>query len=42
MTLKKLLTLFKHYKYNYDFQLSKKSYQELDDMSAHDGEFIRD
>lgn len=42
MTYKKLLKLYKHYKNNYDFQLSQKSYYELDDMMAHDGEFIRD
>ena len=34
--------LYKHYKNNYDFKLSGKSYRELEDMFMHDGEFIRD
>lgn len=42
MTLSKLLKLYRHYKNNYDFKLSGKSYRELEDMVAHDGEFIRD
>lgn len=42
MTLRKLLKLYKHYKNNYDFKLSGKSYRELEDMFMHDGEFIRD
>jgi len=42
MTLGKLLKLYSHYKNHYDFKLSGKSYKELDDMVAHDGEFIRD
>lgn len=42
MTLGKLLKLYNHYKNHYDFKLSGKSYKELDDMVAHDGEFIRD
>jgi hypothetical protein len=42
MTLNKLLKLYKHYKNNYDFKLSGRTYRELEDMVAHDGEFIRD
>lgn len=42
MTLRKLLKLYKHYKNNYDFKLSGRSYRELEDMIDHDGEFIRD
>jgi hypothetical protein len=42
MTLKKLLKLYKHYKTNYDFKLSGRTYRELEDMADHDGEFIRD
>lgn len=42
MTLNKLLKLYKHYKINYDFKLSGRKYSELDDMVAHDGEFLRD
>jgi len=42
MTLGKLLKLYKHYKSDYDFRLSKKSYKELEDYINHEGEFIRD
>jgi hypothetical protein len=42
MTLNKLLKLSRHYKTDYDFKLSGHSYRELEDMMAHDGEFIRD
>jgi hypothetical protein len=42
MTLNKLLKLYKHYKNNYDFKLSGRTYQEIEDIVAHDGEFIRD
>jgi hypothetical protein len=42
MTLNKLLKLYKHYKNNYDFKLSGKTYRELQDMIDHEGEFIRD
>jgi len=42
MTLVKLLRIYEHYKNNYDFQLSKKSYHELEEMINHDGEFIPD
>ena len=42
MTIKKLLNLYKHYKNNYDFQKSGRTYRELEDMVDHDGEFIRD
>ena len=42
MTIKKLLKLYTHYKNNYDFKLSGRSYKELQEMIDHDGEFIRD
>lgn len=42
MTIKKLLKLYQHYKNNYDFKLSGRSYRELEDMADHEGEFIRD
>lgn len=42
MTLKKLLKLYKHYKNNYDFKLSGRTYREMEEMIDHDGEFLRD
>ena len=42
MTLKKLLTLYKHYKNDYDFKLSGHSYRELQEIIDHDGEFLPD
>lgn len=42
MTLKKFTTLYKHYKNNYDFQLSGKTYRELKELINHDGEFLPD
>ena len=42
MSLSKLLILYNHYKINYDFQLSKMSYKEVEKEQQHDGEFIRD
>lgn len=42
MTLAQLLTQYRHYKNDYDFKLSRKSYAVLDDEADHDGEFIRD
>lgn len=42
MTLKKLLRLYKHYKNNYDFKISGRTYRELEEMVAHDGEFLPD
>lgn len=42
MSLSKLLKLYNHYKINYDFQLSKMSYKEVEKEQQHDGEFIRD
>ena len=42
MTFRKLIKMYKHYKVNYDFKLSGKSYSELDEMSKHDGEFLPD
>ena len=40
MTLKKLLTLYKYYKNDYDFKLSKRSYRELQEIIDHDGELL--
>ena len=42
MTLRKFLKLYKHYKNHHDFMLSQKTYYELEDDAAHEGEFIRD
>ena len=42
MTLNKLLKLYNHYKNNYDFNLSGKTYGELESIIAHDGEFLPD
>ena len=42
MTIKKLLKLYKHYKNNYDFKLSGRTYRELEEMIDHDGEFLPD
>lgn len=42
MTIKKLLKLYKHYKNNYDFKLSGRTYRELEDIIDHDGEFLPD
>ena len=42
MTLRKLLTLYKHYKLNYDFKLSKETYRDAEYRLNHDGEFIPD
>ena len=42
MTLSKLLNLYKHYKINYDLQLSKTSYSELEEKIAHEGEWLSD
>lgn len=42
MTLRKFTKLYKHYKMNYDFRLSKMSYQELDEKINHRGEMFSD
>lgn len=42
MTLSKLLRLYKHYKIDYDFKLSRVSYNELEERIAHDGEWLSD
>lgn len=34
--------MYKHYKNHYDFKLSGRTYRELEEEMAHDGEFIRD
>ena len=42
MTLRKLLKLYQHYKNNYDFQLKKITYSELEDRINHQGEMFDD
>lgn len=42
MTLRKMLNLYKHYKNNYDFQLKKVSYSELEEKINHQGELFAD
>ena len=42
MTLAKLLKLYRHYKNDYDFKLTGKSYRELQEIYDHDGEFLPD
>jgi hypothetical protein len=42
MTLKKILDLYEHYKNNYDFQLKKVSYRELEEKANHRGELFPD
>ena len=42
MTLNKLLKLYKHYKMNYDFELTKRSYSEIEEKIAHEGEWLSD
>lgn len=42
MTLGKLLKLYKHYKNDYDFKMSNRTYKELQEMFDHEGEFLPD
>jgi len=42
MTFRKLLKLYKHFKDNYDFKLSGKSYHEVEEQASHEGEFLPD
>ena len=42
MTLKRLLKMYKHYKNNYDFKLSGKTYREMEEIADHEGEFLPD
>lgn len=42
MTYWKFNKLYKHYKNDYDFRLSKTTYREMDEEQAHDGEFLPD
>lgn len=42
MTLKKILTLYDHYKNNYDFKLSQITYKELEERANHRGELFPD
>ena len=40
MTFKRLMQMYKHYKNNYDFKLSGKTYHELEEYIDHRGEFL--
>jgi hypothetical protein len=42
MTLRRLLKMYRHYKNNYDFKLSGKTYRELEEKARTDGEFLPD
>ena len=42
MTFKKLMRLYKHYKNDYDFKLSGRTYHEMQEYIDHDGEFLPD
>ena len=42
MTFKVLMQMYKHYKNNYDFQKSGRTYAELEDYIDHQGEFLPD
>jgi len=42
MTFKRLMQMYKHYKNNYDFNLSGRSYRELEEYIDHQGEFLPD
>ena len=42
MTLGKLLKLYKYYKNDYDFRLSKRTYYEMEEKANHEGEFLPD
>lgn len=42
MTFKRLMQMYKHYKHDYDFKLSRTTYQELDEYIEHQGEFLPD
>lgn len=42
MTLKKFYKQFRHYRNNYDFQLSGRTYRELEELANHEGEFLPD
>lgn len=42
MTLRKLLKMYKHYKNNYDFKLTGKTYREMEELAEHEGEFLPD
>lgn len=42
MTFKKLIKLYKHYKLDYDFRLSKQTYKDAEYNAEHEGEFLPD
>ena len=42
MTFKRLMQMYKHYKHDYDFKLSRTTYRELDEYVEHQGEFLPD
>lgn len=42
MTLKKFYRQFRYYRNNYDFQLSGRTYRELEELANHEGELLPD
>ena len=42
MTFKRLMQMYKHYKNNYDFKVSGRTYAEVEDYINHKGEFLPD
>ena len=42
MTLRKLLSLYAHYKRNYDFKLKQITYEEIEEKINHQGEMFSD
>ena len=42
MTFKQLMQMYRHYKNNYDFKLSGRTYREVEDYIDHQGEFLPD
>ena len=42
MTLKKFSQQFKHYRNDYDFKLSGRTYREVEEIANHEGEFLPD
>ena len=42
MTFKRLMQMYKHYKNDYDFKLSRTTYSALDEYVSTQGEFLPD
>ena len=40
MTMQKILKLYEHYKRNYDFTLTQRTYKELEEKYNHSGEMF--